>query len=325
MKAIVLTQSGGVENLQPAEIPVASLADDEVLVQVKAISINPVDAFVRKDGRRADGSTYLQHVLKLKEGERPVILGWDISGIVMETGKEVTKFRKGDAVFGMVRFEGHGKAYAEYVAAPEGHLALKPAGISHEEAAAASLAALTAWQALHDYAKVRKGDKVLIHSGAGGVGHYAIQIAKYLGAYVIATSSSGNKDFVLQLGADEHIDYTQEKFEDVVAGMDVVLDSLPEAGHLDRSLAVLKPGGRLISLLTFFTEEGLVKKVKEKGVYTHRLGVTSDGEGMKAIAGLLEQGKLHSFISQTFDFDHIGDAHLSIETGRTKGKIVIKL
>jgi len=325
MKAIVLTQSGGVGNLQSAEIPVPPVGDHEVLVQVKAISINPVDAFVRRDGRRADGKTYLQHVLKVREGERPIILGWDISGIVTETGKEVTKLKKGDAVFGMVRFEGHGKAYAEYVAAPEDHLALKPAGTSHEEAAAASLAALTAWQALHDYAKVRKGDKVLIHSGAGGVGHYAIQIAKYLGAYVIATSSSANRDFVLQLGADQHIDYTQEKFEDVVSDVDVVLDSISQAGHLDRSLAALKPGGRLISLLTFFTEEGLVKKVKEKKVYTHRLGVTSDGEGMKAIAGLLEQGKLHSFISQTFDFDHIGDAHLSVETGRTKGKIVIKL
>lgn len=325
MKAIVLKEPGGVENLQMSDIPVPVPGNQEVLVQVKAISINPVDAFVRKDAGRRTGESYLKHVLKLKDGESPVILGWDISGVVTETGSSVTKFKKGDAVFGMVRFEGHGKAYAEYVAAPEDHLALKPAGTSHQEAAAATLAALTAWQALNNYAKVRKGEKVLIHSGAGGVGHYAIQIAKYLGAYVIATSSAANKDFVLQLGADEHIDYAQQEFEHIVTDADVVLDSLPFPGHLDRSLAALKPGGRLISLLTFFTEEGLVKKVKEKGVYTHRLGVTSNGEDMRAIADLLERGKLHSHVSQTFDLNHIGEAHLSVETGKTRGKIVIAL
>lgn len=322
MKAIVLTAPGEIENLQLTDIPVPIPADREVLVQVKAISINPVDAFVRRDASRGNTS-FLKHVLKLKDGESPIILGWDISGIVIQTGEGVTRFKKGDEVFGMVNFEGHGKAYAQYIAAPEEHLALKPGNITHAEAAAATLAALTAWQSLVTYAKIKAGDKVLIHAAAGGVGHYAVQIAKYFGAYVIGTSSAANRDFVLQLGADEHIDYNKERFEDRVQDATIVLDSLAIPGHLNRSLDALKPGGRLISLLTFFTDEVLVRQAEIKKVFTHRLGVTSNGEDMKAIASLLQNGKLHSTISQTFRFEEIHQAHLKVETGHTVGKLVI--
>jgi NADPH:quinone reductase-like Zn-dependent oxidoreductase len=319
MKAVVLTKPGGVENLKLTDLPIPQPGDHEVLVQTKAISINPVDAVVRGNEK------FLNFVLQLQPGENPVILGWDISGVVTATGKSVTRFKKGDEVFGMIRFIGHGKAYAEYVTAPEDQLALKPGNVSHETAAAATLAAITAWQTLVTYAKIQKGDKVLIHSGAGGVGHYAIQLAKHFGATVIATSSPENKDFVLQLGADQHIDYKSRRFEEAVTDADIVLDPVSTPGHLDRSVAALKKGGRLISIVQHFTDEALLQKIKEKEIYAYRHGVASNGQDMEAIAGLLGTGDLHSHISQTFAFDQIPAAHQSVETGRTIGKIVVKL
>jgi len=312
-----LKAPGGVENLQLAALPQPVPGDREVLVQVKAISINPVDAVVRGD------AALLKNILHLREGEQPVILGWDLSGVVTDTGKGVSRFKKGDEVFGMVRFTGHGKAYAEYVTAPEDQVALKPAGVSHEEAAAATLAALTAWQALVTYGHVRKGEKVLIHSAAGGVGSYAVQLARYLGAEVIGTSSAANRDFVLNLGATQHIDYAKEKFEEVVNDADLVLDSVGTPGHLDRSLDALKRGGRLISIVTHFTDETLLKKIREKEVFTHRLGVSSNGEDMWSIAGLMEKDALRSFVTQTFPLEKMAAAHTSIESGRTRGKIVV--
>lgn len=319
MKAVILTQPGGVENLQIQEIAVPVPADNEVLVSVKAISINPVDAFVRGNGN------FLKHVLHLKDNETPVILGWDIAGEVTETGKSVTRFKKGDQVFGMVNFEGHGKAYAEYVAAPQEHLAIKPASATHEEAAAATLAAITAWQALVTYGKIKKGDKILIHAAAGGVGHYAVQIAKHFGAYVVGTSSADNKDFVLGLGADEHIDYATQKFEELVSDADLVLDSLGIPGHLDRSLASLKKGGRLISILAHFTDPALIQQIEDKPVFTHRVGVTTNGGNINDVAALIEKGVLRSHVSKVYGFNDIPAAHEQIITGRTKGKIVISL
>src|SRR5215217_997731 len=179
MKAIILKEFGSVDNLIEKDVPLPVAKNDEVLIQVKAISINPVDIKTRK-GKSLGPS--------LKD-EDPLILGWDVSGVVAETGSSVSGFKVGDEVFGMINFPGHGKAYAEYAAAPASHLALKPANVTHEEAAAATLAALTAWQALVDHAKIKKGDRVLIHAAAGGVGNYAVLIAKHIGAYVIGTSS----------------------------------------------------------------------------------------------------------------------------------------
>ncbi|PSL46557.1 NADPH:quinone reductase-like Zn-dependent oxidoreductase [Chitinophaga niastensis] len=316
MKAITLAKAGGVENLVIKELPVPTIKDNEVLVRVKAISVNPVDAFVRGN----EGA--LKAILQLKEGEQPIIIGWDISGEVVATGNAVTQFNKGDEVFGMVNFAGHGKAYAEYVAASESHLALKPANTSHEEAAAATLAALTAWQSLVQYAKIKAGDKVLIHSAAGGVGHYAVQIAKHFGAYVIGTSSAAKKDYVLSLGADKHIDYTQQRFETVVTDADIVLDAVGEPGHLDRSLDALKPGGRIISLLIHF-DDNFNAKAKTKEVYAKRLSVVSNGAQMADIAALLEKGDLHSHVSHTFNFDEMPLAHQQVATGKTQGKIVV--
>ncbi len=318
MKAITLKAAGGVEQLVMTDLPVPTIKDDEVLVQVKAISINPVDTKVRR--RRP----LVQLVLQLEDYEQPVILGWDISGIVVSTGSAVTTFKKGDAVFGMVNFPGHGQAYTEYVAAPANHLALKPANVSHEEAAAATLAALTAWQALVSYGRTKAGDKVLIHAAAGGVGHYAVQIARQLGAHVIGTSSSKNKDFVLALGAHEHIDYQQASFESLVSDADLVVDSVETTGHLERSLQAVKPGGALVSLnFPFDKNLDIAMQARAKGVFTHRLEVRSDGADMQKIAEWLEQGKLRSQIAYHFPFEEMAAAHLQLESGRTVGKIVL--
>lgn len=311
MKAITLYEPGSVNNLQLVEIEIPPISDNEVLVQVKAISINPVDVKTRA-GKGLYG--------RLKD-ITPLIIGWDISGIVIQKGKEVTDFEVGYEVFGMVNFPGHGKAYAEYVAVPANQLALKPASISFEEAAAATLAALTAWQTLVTNAKIKEGDKVLIHGAAGGVGHYAVQIAKLFGAHVIGTSSANNKDFVLSLGADEHIDYQNQKFEEATANLDFVLDTIG-GDNIDRSLEIIKPGGTLISIPSGLNE-AVTEKSKAKGVNGYFILVQSNGDDMGKIAELLESGALKSHVSATFSFEKIGDAHLQVETGKTRGKVVI--
>jgi NADPH:quinone reductase-like Zn-dependent oxidoreductase len=316
MKAIILKQNGGVENLFLSEIEKPKIQPSEVLVRVKAISINPVDAFARQNKQT------LKAILKPKDEKETIILGWDISGIVVETGKDVKDFKKGDDVFGMVNFVGQGKAYAEFVASPANQLAIKPKNISYEEAAAATLAALTAWQALVNICKVKKGDKVLIHAAAGGVGHYAVQIAKSFGAYIAGTASSPNKEFLLKLGANEFIDYTSEKFEDRVKNADIVLDSIPGSDHLLRSLECLKKGGKIVSLKSSL-DENVNDKIKEKEIIFNRVMVRSNGDDMKQIAKMLEDGQIHSHVSQKFSFKDLPKAHQQIETGRTRGKIVV--
>ena len=318
MKAIILKQNGGIENLVLSEVEKPQIKPNEVLVRVKAISINPVDAFARQNKQT------VQAILKPKDEKEVIILGWDISGTVVETGSNVKDFKKGDDVFGMVNFVGQGKAYAEFVAAPADQLALKPKNISYEEAAAATLAALTAWQALVNICKIKKGDKVLIHAAAGGVGHYAVQIAKSFGAYVIGTASSANRNFVLQNGADEFIDYTSEKFEEKVKDADIILDSISGSDHLLRSIESVKNGGKVISLKSS-AEEKIADKIKEKNIFFQRIMVRSNGEDMKQIAKLLEEGKIHSHISQKFSFKNLLKAHQQIETGGTRGKIVVVL
>lgn len=313
MKAVVLKEFGGVENLVTEELPVPAIAADEVLIQVKAISINPVDVKTRA-GKGMAG--------RLKE-IKPLIIGWDISGVVTEVGAEVRTFKKGDAVFGMVNFPGHGKAYAEYVAAPAAHLALKPSNISHEEAAAATLAALTAWQALVTHAKIQPGAHVLIHAASGGVGHYAVQLAKHLRANVTGTSSGSNKAYVLSLGADQHIDYKREVLEDVAQHMDFVLDTIG-GESIDHSLNVTKKGGTVISIPSGLNET-VVEKAKAKGINGYFFLVQSNGEDMQHIAELLEKGILKSTVSKTFPFDQIAEAHLAVESGRTVGKVVVSV
>ena len=251
MKAIILEGFGGVENLVVSEQPVPVIKENEVLVQVKAIGINPVDIKARKGKSLADAL----------QKQTPIILGWDIAGIVVSTGDAVTSFRNGDEVFGLINFPGHGRAYAEFVAAPEAHLALKPSGITFEEAAGASLAALTAWQILKEKVKLKPDDKVLIHGAAGGVGHFAVQMAKFLGADVAGTASAANREFVLSLGASMHIDYEDIPFETVVHDIDFVLDTIG-GEYIDRSLKVLRKGGTIICIPTI-AATGVEEKAAE--------------------------------------------------------------
>ena len=310
MKAIVLAQPGGVENLQMLEIDKPAIREGEVLVKVKAISINPADVKTRSGKGRYE----------MLKTENPLILGWDIAGVVVE--HNTADFKPGDEVFGMVNFPGHGKAYAGYVAVPANQLALKPANITFEHAAAATLAALTAYQALVKNAKVVKGQRILIHAAAGGVGHFAVQIAKHLGAHVTGTSSAGNRDFVLSLGADEHIDYKNHHWQQGPRDFDFTLDTVG-GDNLNLSLEVTKPGGTLISILGF--NEALKEKAKSKGVNGYSMLVSSNGDDMKVIADYLEKGFIKSHVSATFPFEDIGAAHLQVESGRTVGKVVVTL
>lgn len=311
MKAITLNGFGGIEHLVQAEVPLPIVNNDEVLIQVKAISINPVDVKTRA-GRGMAG--------RLKEYQ-PLILGWDVSGIITEIGNDVTAFKVGDSVFGMVNFPGHGKAYAEYVAAPASQLALKPSKSTYEQAAATTLAALTAWQLLEQHASKQAGQKILIHAAAGGVGHFAVQIAKQLGAYVIGTSSAANKELVMSLGADEHIDYKAQRLADAVSDVDFVLDTLG-GDTIDHSLEIIKPGGVIVSIPSGLNEH-VIEKARAKGINGYPFLVKSNGEDMKAIASLLAKGTIKPHIFKTYSFDEMGQAHLQQETGRTQGKLII--
>jgi len=312
MKAIILKDFGGTDNLEVADIPIPQIKENEVLIRSHAIGLNPVDVKTRKGKGQA---------ARLKN-EYPMILGWDVSGVVVERGDAVTAFNKGDEVFGMINLPGAGKSYAEYVAAPADQIAVKPKNISHEEAAAASLAAMTAWQALTNQAHIKKSQLILIHAASGGVGHFAVQIAKYFGAYVIATSSSENREFVLSLGADEHIDYKSVRFEEVSQQVDVILDSIG-GDNIDRSLKVLKPGGTIVSLPSGVSEDVAEKAAAQgkKGIFFF---VKSNGKDMQQIAKLLSDGSLHAHVSKKFSFDEIVPAHQLIESGKTRGKIVLQ-
>ena len=313
MKAIILNDFGDANKLVMAELPVPEIKPDDVLVRVKAISINPIDVKTRSGKGLAES---------LKT-ERPLVLGWDIAGVVQETGEKVSQFKAGDEVFGMINFPGHGKAYAEYVAAPAAHLAKKPANISFEEAAAGTLAALTAWQAFTRHSQIVAGDRVLIHAASGGVGHFAIQMAKHFGAYVIGTSSAVNRDFLLSLGTDQHVDYHSQKLVDVVDPVDLVLDGVggETIGH---SLEVLKAGGTIISLPSG-KNETVAEAAAAKGRMGKRMRVESGSTDMEKLAALFESGELRAHVSKTYRLEEIAEAHRQIESGHTVGKIVVKL
>jgi len=309
MKAIILKSPGDVDQLEYTELPIPETRPDEVLIKVKAISINPVDTKTRKG----------EGMYGLMKKDHPLILGWDISGIVEKS--KSSDFKVGDEVFGMLNFPGNGNAYAEYVVAPASQLAGKPKNISFEEAAASTLAALTSWQALVVNGKVQKGQNVLIHAASGGVGHFAVQLAKYLGATVTGTSSAKNKDFVLSLGVDHYIDYHTYDWSKQKSEYDFVLDTVG-GNNIDNSIEVAKSGGTIISIPTGLNEE-ITEKAKSKGINSYFILVKSNGEHMKEIASLLENETIKPHISTIFSFDGIKKAHLQLESGRTVGKVVV--
>lgn len=314
MAVMALKQFGGVENFALESIPWPGAGTGEVLVRVKAIGINPIDIKTRQGGGQA---------LALS-GEEPMILGWDVSGEVVEVGFGVKDFKEGDEVFGTVNFPGSGKTYAEYVAASASQLARKPVHISHAQAAAATLSALTAWQALVDNGCIRKGQKVLIHGGAGGVGNYAVQIAKRFGCYVIATAAGADADFVRSLGVDEVIDYRTDRFEDKVRDADFILDTVGGENFV-RSLRVLKPEGTIILLPSNKKEEAdRVAKQQNIQNYKHIL-MHSSGEDMRQIAGMMAEGSLKAQVDRIYPFEQIPQAHCQLENEKVRGKIVVTM
>lgn len=304
---------GGVENFAMALLPIPQIKENEVLVRTKAISINPADAIVRsnKDVSWVFGS------------DQPLIPGWDISGEVVGVGTKVADFKIGDQVFGALRHPYIGRTYAEYVAAPEGDLAHKPSNISHEQAAAATLAALTALQPMIKVG-IKDGDRVLITAAGGGVGHFAVQFAKYFGAHVIALASIGKKDFVTSLGADEFVDYQQGRFEQQIADVDLVVEAVKQDRHIQRSMQVVKPGGSLISLWSHVNDEEKAE-ADRRNVNAFYNMVLSNGQNMKFIANLLEENRLVPHISASYPLEAMADAHREIEKGHTQGKIVVTI
>ncbi|MEU3856567.1 NADP-dependent oxidoreductase [Streptomyces sp. NPDC028722] len=304
MRAVVVEQWGGPENLVEREVERPEPGLNEVLVRVHAAGVNPVDWKTRAGGALVEW------------GAVPAV-GWDVSGTVAAVGPGVGVFRPGDEVFGMPLFPRQAGAYAEYVVAPARHLAPKPASLTHVEAAALPLAALTAWQALVDTADVRPGERVLVHAAAGGVGHLAVQIAKARGAYVIATASAGKHGLVRELGADEVVDYRAVRFEDAVSGIDVVLDGIG-GETAERSLRVLRAGGRLITL----PGPDDVPAARD-GVRAVWMLVEPDHLGLREIAALVERGALRPVVGAVVPLAQAAKAHEIGERGRTTGKIVL--
>jgi len=312
MKAMVLKNFGGVENFEIQDIDHPQPTDDQVLIEVQAIGINPIDVKTRKGEGMA--SKY--------NGNAPIVIGWDVSGIITEIGKDVRTFKIGDEVFGTIDFPGRGGAYAKYIAASANQITKKPSNISHNEAAIATLSALTAWQALVDNGKIKKDDKVLIHGGAGGVGNYAVQIAKYFGTYIVATAAGEDTGFVKELGADEIIDYKTQRFEEITKDFDFILDTIG-GDNFVRSLNVLKPEGTIV-LLPSNKKDEAEKAAKEHNIknYKHIL-MHSSGKDIKQIASMLENGSMKVHLDRVFTFEQLPDAHTALEEGKIKGKIAV--
>ncbi|MEV6427055.1 NADP-dependent oxidoreductase [Nocardia sp. NPDC051463] len=308
MRAINQHVLGGPEVLIEAQLPRPVPGPGEILVRVRAAGLNPTDW-----RHRAVPGLFL--------AEPPFVLGWDVSGDVVATGIGVTLFAPGDEVFGMLPYPyGHG-ALAEYTTGPARAFARKPAALDHIRAAAIPLAALTAWQALVDTAGLTAGQRVLIHAAAGGVGHFAVQIAKARGAYVIGTASAANHEFLRTLGVDEAIDYRTTDFAAAARAVDVVLDSIDDENSL-RSLHTLRPGGLLISLRAFGPTD-LAAEADKLGVRAVRMLVEDDHAGMSALAQLAETGALRPTIAGTFPLADAAEAHALGDTGRTVGKLVL--
>ncbi|MBN8192825.1 NADP-dependent oxidoreductase [Bacillus sp. NTK074B] len=310
MKAIIIKQYGDKEVLQETEINQPEIGDNQILLENHATSINPIDWKVREG--------YLKDMLDF---EFPIILGWDAAGVIAEKGKNVKGFEVGDRVFARPATTREG-TYAEYVAVDEELLAKMPESMSFEEAAAIPLAGLTAWQCLVGFGEIKEGDKVLIHAGSGGVGNFAIQIAKSFGAHVATTASGKNEDFVKSLGADQFINYKEEEFSEVLKDFDLVLDSM--GGEIQtNSYKVLKENGKLVSIAQPPNEEEAAKY----SVKAEFLWLDPKGEQLSKLADLYESGQLKPVIGETFELSEQGlkDAHALSETHHAQGKIVIKV
>jgi NADPH:quinone reductase-like Zn-dependent oxidoreductase len=308
MKAVRIHSYGGPEVLQYEAAPRPKPGKGEVLIRVHAAGVNPIDWKVRA-GYMKD---FIPHSF-------PLILGWDVSGVIEEVGPNVSRFKKGDEVYSLPDHTRNG-AYAEYIVVRESEVALKPNALHHVRAAAVPLATLTAWQALFDTAQLQPRQCVLIHGAAGGVGHFAVQLAKWKGAHVIGTASAKNHEMLYKLGADELIDYTTQRFEDVTRNIDVVLDTIG-GDTQERSWQVLKKGGILVS----FVQSPSENKAKEHGVRCIRLGARPNGQELVEIAKIVDAGKLAPVIDRILPLSETRRAHEVSQSGHTRGKIVLRV
>jgi NADPH:quinone reductase-like Zn-dependent oxidoreductase len=311
MKVYQMLAGGAPNSIQLAEVPTPVPAAGEVLLRTKAISINPVDVKTRDGGG----------VYGLLDHSAPIVLGWDISGEVIAVGDGQDRFKIGDEVFGMVNFPGHGKVYAEYVAAPADQLAHKPASVTHQEAAASTLAALTAQQILNRH--VKAGDRMLIQAAAGGVGHFVVQIAKLMGAYVIGTASAKNEAYLASIGLDEFVNYRTTDFSEVLSGLDFVFDT--QAGEtLEKTIKIVRDGGTIISIPASIPE-GVKALAAERNIAVDFELVESNGADMDQIAGWLANGDVKPYIFQDFPFSEMEAALAQVASGSTRGKVVVSL
>jgi NADPH:quinone reductase-like Zn-dependent oxidoreductase len=308
MKAIQIHNYGGPEVLRYEDALRPKPQAGEVLVRVQAAGVNPIDWKVR-EGEMKD----------LWPHTFPLILGWDLSGVVEELGAGVSRFKIGDEVYGLPD-PTRGGAYADYIVVRESELALKPNSLHHIRAGAVPLAALTAWQSLFDTGQLQPGQRVLIHAGAGGVGHFAIQLAKWKGAYVFATASTKNQNLLRELGVDEPIDYTQQRFENVARNIDIVFDTIGGETQ-ERSWQVLKKGGALLSVV----QPPSAEKAKELGIRAAFVASHPNGEQLAEIAKIIDSGKLAPVIDRILPLSEARRAHELSQSGHTHGKIVLRV
>jgi alcohol dehydrogenase len=332
MKAFILDHYGKNDSVRIGEMPDPEVQENDVLVQVHAAGVNPLDYKIR------DGEFKLILPYRL-----PVILGNEVAGIVVRVGSRVRRFRPGDEVYARTEKDQIG-AFAEFISLNEDAAAIKPKALTMEEAASIPLVGLTAWQVLIERAGLKKGQKVLIHAGSGGVGTFAIQLAKHLGAIVATTTSTENLDMVKRLGADIAIDYTKDDFANVLSGYDVVLNSLGTE-TLNKSLQVLKPGGKLISISgppdpSFAKDLGVSwilgqamrflsyrirMEAKRHRVSYSFLFMAPSGDQLREITSLVDSGIIRPVVDQVLPFDSIEEALAKVEQGHVKGKVVVKV
>ncbi len=332
MKAFVVDRYGRKNGVRAGNMPVPELREDDVLIQIHAAGVNPLDSKIR------DGEFKLILPYRL-----PLILGNDLAGVVVRAGSRVRKFKPGDEVYARPPKDRIG-TFAEFIAITEDAVALKPKTLSMEEAASIPLVGLTAWQALVERGQLKKGQKVLIHAGSGGVGTFAIQLAKHLGATVATTASAANAGLMKQLGADTVIDYKKDDFAAVLKDCDVVLDT--QGGNtLEKSLQVLKPGGKLIGIAgppdpDFARQMGaswflkaamrflsyrIRKAARRRDVGYSFLFMRADGDQLAQIAKLVDIAAVRPVIDRIFPFESTQEAVAYVETGRAKGKVVVKI
>ncbi|MEO6827132.1 MAG: NADP-dependent oxidoreductase [Microbacteriaceae bacterium] len=313
MRAMVIDQTGSADVFRAARLPIPTPIISELLVKVSAAGINPIDAKTRAGG----GVSSVIH-------RYPCILGNDFSGVVVRSPYPAHELQPGDEVYGMVMVPRYDGAYAEYLTVPTMSVAKKPRNLSAAEAAGVPLAALTAWGMVVEVAAAHQGQRILIHAGSGGVGHFAVQFAAHFGAHVISTASTANLQWLTELGAAQAVDYTTTRFEDVVDKVDVVIDLIGNV-HDDtgsRSLGVLRPGGLIINAPTG-SWPSFLADTEKAGVRGTTFKVSPEGRTLREITALLESGEVRVDIEKVFDLTDVANAHRAIETGHTRGKLVL--